>query len=526
MHFPRHFPTLFRPSYAVSVALRRVRSQAGRQARHFCGALLFILACPSGAHAQPETLPVEIDSSEAATSLDDPVRYVLDDVQVRGNDKTSSRVVLRYVPFAPGDVLDVDDPNVVLTKYRLLGTGFFRDVVLSLEKGKERGHVVLVIIVVERNTIVVNDLWMGLAASADTNGQEPQLLSPFAGVDAAETNLLGTGISLGSATAFSKDQLGLAVRFLDPALAGGRWMLSGDVLYNDALGFFGNDGVRWEDPNQISEVPRQAVVDYRRLGARVGLGLDLTVSSQLWANYRLESVDAMLPRAAAHLYGGELEPIDFRILPGRSILSTLGAAFYHDTRDQPILTTSGTRASFGAEVSLRPTGSDYSYQRFDLGYSRWWPLAHGHTIKLEAFAGAIAGNAPFFEQYYIGDLSDFRPGRILGLAFDDRPAPNFLGTSIAEIRYGDYAARLTSEYRIPLYRGYRSIYGIDFYFGAGAITLAGLRDIERPPADLSGARLIPIDLTGNLGFQMDTSLGGVTFSFANALGFIPFGGER
>lgn len=303
-------------------------------------------------------------------------------------------------------------------------------------------------------------------------------------------------------------------------------MLSGEVLYNDALGFFGNDGVLWEDPNQVSEVPRQAVVDYRRIGGSVGLGVDLSVATQLWGSYRLESIDASVPRAAAHLYGGELRPIDFRILPGRSVLSTLGASLHHDTRDQPILTTRGSQLSLAAEVSLRPTGSDYSYQRLDASYARWWPLLHGHTLKLETFVGAIAGNTPFFELYYIGDLSDLRPGRVLVLAFDDRPAPNFLGTSIAEIRYGEYAARLQGEYRIPLYRGQRSIYGIDLFAGAGLIALAGVRDIEHPPANLSGARLVPIDLTGNVGFRMDTSLGGVVVSFANALGFIPLGGAR
>jgi outer membrane protein assembly factor BamA len=487
----------------------------------FCG-----FGAPASAEPEPgASAEAAIVAAESA-SVDAPLRYELDAVEVRGNTKTSTRVVLRYVPFAAGDILDVDDPKVLLTKYRLLGTGFFRDVTLSLEKGSERGHVVLVIRVVERNTIVVNDLWMGLAASANTNGQDQQLLSPFAGVDAAETNLLGTGASLGVATAFSKNQLGLGLRFLDPAVASGRFMLSGEVLYNDALGFFGNDGVVWEDPNQLSDVPRQAVVDYRRIGARVGLGLDLSVSTQLWGNYRLESIDASLPRAAAHLYGGELRPIDFRVLPSRSVLSTLGASLHHDTRDQPILTTTGTQLSIASEVSLRPTGSDYSYQRIDASFAHWWPLMHGHTLKFEAFAGAIAGNAPFFELYYIGDLSDFRPSRVLGLAFDDRPAPNFLGTSIAEIRYGEYATRVGGEYRIPLYRGHRSIYGIDLFVGAGVIALAGLSDIERPPADLGGARLVPVDLTGNVGFRMDTSLGGVAFSFANALGFIPFGAAR
>lgn len=497
-------------------------------------AFLWALAVSSSASGQ-QTPSSGLDASASLPQGDDEdvtgedgasLRYVLDGVVVRGNDRTSSRVVLRYVPFRAGDILDVDDTQVQLTKYRLLGTGFFRDVTLSLEKGSRRGHVVLVITVVERNTIVVNDLWMGLAASANTNGQEQQFLSPFAGVDAAETNLLGTGITLGSASAFSKDQLAVLVRFLDPAVAGGRWMLSGEVLYNGALGFFGNSGVRWEDPNLISDVPRQAVVDYRRLGGNVGAGLDLSVSTQLWAHYRLESIEASLPRAAAHSYGGEFEPIDFRVLPGRSVLSTIGASLQHDTRDQPILPTHGVQAAISAEVSLLPTGSDYSYQRIDARIARWWPLYHGHTIKLEGFVGAIAGNAPFFEQYYIGDLTDFRPDRVLGLAFDDRPAPNFLKTSIAEVRYGDYAARFGVEYRIPLYRGRRSIYGIDLFTSAGVLTLAGLRDIQRPPADVSGAAVVPVDLTGNVGFRMDTSLGGVAFSFANALGFIPLGGGR
>src|SRR4051812_45707545 len=73
-----------------------------------------------------------------------PVRYTLEGIQVRGNTRTRDRVVLRYVPFKPGDVFDVDDPEVELSRYRLLGTGFFRDVQFSLRKGSARGFVVLV----------------------------------------------------------------------------------------------------------------------------------------------------------------------------------------------------------------------------------------------------------------------------------------------------------------------------------------------------------------------------------------------
>jgi outer membrane protein insertion porin family len=483
------------------------------------------LAAQPAGRAAPTT-PAKDRTAAVDSDVDEPLRYILDDIEVSGNTRTSPRVILRFVPFVPGNILDVDDPLLTLTRYRLLGTGFFRDVTLSLEKGSKRGHVILNVEVVERNTIILNDLWMGLAASADSNGQQPaQLLSPFAGFDFAESNLLGTGMTLGAATAFSENQSALAIRFLNPAPTSG-WMLSSELLLNDGLGFFGNSRVRWDDPQQLSDVPRQAVVSYRRIAGNFGVGRDLSVATQLWFNYRLESTLASLPHAAAHEYGGQLEPIDFHIHPGRSLLSTLGATLVHDTRDAPILPTTGFRGQVSAELSLLPTGSDYSYQRIQIEASRWWPTVNGQVFKLYGMAGAIAGYAPFYEQYYVSDLSDFRPGRVLGLGFDDRPPPNFLDTSIAEVRYGDFAAKIDAEYRLPIYRGSRSIYGIDIFVSAGVYSVAGVRDIQRPPRNLSGAQLIPIDLTGNFGFRMDTSLGGISFSFANLIGFIPVVGEQ
>lgn len=66
---------------------------------------------------------------------DQALRYTLEAVEIRGNTRTRDRVVLRYVPFHVGDVLDVEDPAIELTRYRLLGTGFFRDIQFSLRKG-------------------------------------------------------------------------------------------------------------------------------------------------------------------------------------------------------------------------------------------------------------------------------------------------------------------------------------------------------------------------------------------------------
>jgi outer membrane protein assembly factor BamA len=452
------------------------------------------------------------------------VRYTLEGVEVRGNTHTRARVVLRFVPFKQGDVFDVDDPEVELSRYRLLGTGFFRDVQFSLRRGSSRGLVVLVIDVVERNTIVLNDVRMGISADADKDGNK-RPLTAYAGIDVAETNLLGTGITLGSAMAVAEHQLALRVRFLDPAFLGSSWMVSGTLLYNDALDYFGNANVYKDDP-QGGISSQSAVVSYSRFGGSLGVGRDLSLATQFWLNYRLESVNASYPYEASQQRGFATEPIDFSIIRGPSLLSTLRATLDYDTRDQPFLPTRGWHASVTAEVGLVPAGSDYNYQRMEVEASHWWHLPwHDHVLRLDLFAGAISGFAPFFEQYYVGDLSDFLPSRVLGVNFDRRPAPNFLGTDIVEVHYGKYAFKFSGEYRIPLFRGHRSIYGIDLFASAGIYGLAGDRDITSPPVGYTGWSQIPVDLTGNLGFRMDTNAGGFVFAFSNALGFAPVRGK-
>jgi outer membrane protein insertion porin family len=481
-----------------------------------------VLLLATAVRAEPLSAPARPVAETAAMPPDGPLRYVIEGFRLSGNTRTRASVILRYLPFSVGDVLDVDDPQIELTRYRLLGTGFFRDVTLSLEKGKHPGGITLHVEVEERNTIVVNDIWMGLAASADSGGEQSDI-SSFAGIDAAETNLLGTGISLGLTAAFSTDQHGFGLSFVDPAFLKTGWMLEGQLIRNQGLGFFGNSAVRWDDPTQTDAVRRQAVVSYLRRGATIGVGHDLGVSTQVWGHFRAERLTAHTPRATSHEYGGETEPLLFNILKGDSIQSTLRLSLLHDTRDKPILPSSGWVLNTSIEAGLRPILSDYAYQKIDVSVARHFPLSYGHVFSLFGFVGLIAGDAPFIEQYYVGDLSDFRPDRVLGLAFDDRPAPNILRTTVSETRYGDYAARVTGEYRIPIYRGNRSVYGIDVFVGGGLFAIASQRQLDRPPRNVSGLRLVPVDITASLGVTLDTSLGGFSLSVSNLVGFANLG---
>lgn len=479
------------------------------------------IGTPSG-----EPPPPPEPSPPPASARQGGLRYVLEGIQVRGNTTTLARVILRFVPFQRGAILDVDDKELPLTRFRLLGTGFFRDVQLSLRRGTKRGYVVLVVDVVERNTVLVNDLWLGLSADAEPNGRA-RPLTAFGGLDVSEQNLAGTGIALGGALALADRQLALRSRFSDHDFLRSSWTAEAQLLYNNAKDFFGNRDVLVDDPSQ--EVAQDfAVVSYRRFGGKVSAGHELgSVATRVFFDYRLEKIDATLPLAASHKRGLGIEPIDFDLSPGSSVLSTVSATIAHDTRDEPYLPTRGWHVLGLAEASLTPLGSDYPYAKLVVRGSRWMPLAWDHVVRIEGILGAVFGDAPLFDKFYVGDFTDLRPHRALDLAFDRRAAPNFFSTAISEVRYGDYAARVNAEYRIPLYRGRQSIYGVDFFGSVGLYAVANGRDIVRPARGYSDLQQVPVDLTFNLGLRMDTAAGGIALGIANFLGFIPIrsGGE-
>jgi outer membrane protein insertion porin family len=485
-------------------------------------------APPAPAAPLAETPPQYIVAEgDEAAGLPVRVRYTLEGIELRGNQRTADRVVLRYVRFRAGDLLDVDDPELELTRYRLLGTGFFSSAELSLRRGSKRGNAVLVIDVVERNTLIVRSLSLGIAADEDADGTA-RPLSPFIGVDVAETNLIGSGVTLGAGIGLASDQLALRLSFSDPAIMGTPNAVGATLVYAKAQDYFGTTGVSFESPLlDQREVTDYAVVAYKRLGGTLAFGRDLSVVTQLRLGYDLERIEATVPTVASHLRGGVREPIDFDILSGKSVLSELSAGLTYDSRDSPSLPTRGTLASVSLAAGLGPAGSAYRYQRLTASYERWWRLPWEHVVRLDTFAGAVTGEAPFFKKFYVGDFTDLLPDRVLELAPDRRQPPNLFQTAIAEVRYGDYAARLAGEYRVPLYTGRESVYAIDFFTSLGLYAVATRREISDPAAGYEGLARLPFDLTYNLGLRIDTNVGLATFAFSNFLGLLPArGGDR
>lgn len=512
--------------------------------------------------AVPE-LTVSADAVGVETEAEGKIKYLLERIAVRGQDKTSSRAIKRFVPLETGVAFDVNDPELEALRYRLLGTGWFDSVNLSLERGKKPGWVVLVIDVVERRTLVFQQLAAGVGwsvASVDSKegrdsppGRTPE---PYLALGVAETNFLGTGKTVGGLVLASPDQQGLQLHYFDPVVRASRWSFSARTLFTNGQEYFGGDNksnndVRVsvscpeEDEEQDKECeisPPVAVVDYWRAGLGFGTARDVgsfTRISLEWHGDFVYVPPSGLPVAASEIRGRgnsarRVRPIDFSIEPKDSIVSMVTLGINYDKRDSAVFPSRGTFASFAGDLASGLIVSDYEFVRLQTHVQHWYTLPWGHVLRPGLYAGAVFGNAPFFYNFFVSDLTDLQPSRILGLNLDHRPAPNLFGvmqcgrafdsscgTAISQVRQEELAARVDLEYAWPFARGRRGfLKGGDLFGTIGLYGLADPSDLQVALPGYEGIARVPVDLTLDVGVRLDTQAGVFQLGFSK-LAWLP-----
>jgi outer membrane protein insertion porin family len=457
----------------------------------------------------------EEQASAPAPEFVDPAfgpRYVIEDVVVRGNRRTKPSLILDELAelgLAAGATVVASDPRVDAARFRLLALGHFLDARLSVEKGQRRGGVVLLVEVEERGTLVINELYPSTSAATAFWG----------GADVSDTNFLGRGINLGGGFVASTKPLVLdAERGLGLRLHGsiperqgpGGLGLSATALYNDGSEFFRTSG-----DEDDADPGRFAAVNTRRAGGVVGVNKTLTRAVRLGLDARGEAVNARLPPTRTSTIGGTTTPIDFDVHEGSSRVATLAVTLDYDTRSDPVLPRSGARVVGTVEAGGAFLGGSYGFGKALVQASFYTKMPRGHALGLHLFGGAIVGGAPYFDQFFIGDLNLLLPRRALGMNFSTMPSRDLLGTGISRHRYDDYAARALLEYAIPVWRRRGFVYGGDAFAAVGLLGLASDGDLS-PPGGL-GWSTLPIDLTGDIGLRLDTYVGIFTISIANAL---------
>src|SRR5215468_12072409 len=124
-------------------------------------ALVLLVAVANGAAEEPPAETPELGETDFGPLVE------IEKIVVAGNDTTNEKLILRALLVALGDQLRSGDPRFRASRFRVLALGFFRDVKLELDKGSQRGAVVLTVRVVERETLVLNRFDLGTSDLTD-----------------------------------------------------------------------------------------------------------------------------------------------------------------------------------------------------------------------------------------------------------------------------------------------------------------------------------------------------------------------
>jgi outer membrane protein assembly factor BamA len=436
-------------------------------------ALLALLWAASGTPAVAQEDPAPREA---------PRRYVIERVDVTGLGATREQEVRRRLLVSAGEVLS--DEHVLLSRLRLLQLGWFSSVTTRVERGSERGRVVVVFDVTERNTLLVSDLALGWTP--------PQGF--YGGFGMAEQNFLGRGLGLSGAFLYGGSRpdrpqdpslFGVRLGFFAPDIPARRQRL---VAGASAL-FLRGEEITCSDPDcdahgdDLGEAPR---LRYERVGGELTLGFRPGAFERVTGGFRLEAISAE-PLAGAGPDQGPVPPVQ----TGDSLLTAITGTYEIDTRDDFFLPRTGVRATAQITFASRFLGGNYDYSRYLVQFESAFAIFK-MRLRLQAAAGAVQGDAPFFDRFYAADFAYFSVGPALWRAME----LNFSTDS----RYDVAVAMAGLEYAVPLWsrRGF-------LRRGYLALGLRGVHTTAGPGEGRTDLSAWPV--SGEIALRLDTPVG-------------------
>lgn len=381
-------------------------------------------------------------------------------ILVRGNTSTRDKVVRREILLNPGDVY-----NGVLadrSQKRLRNLGYFADVRNYDLKVDERTRD-LVYEVEEQST---GSLMFGVGYSSVDH-----LIGLFeisqSNFDIANFhNFRGAGQKARLSLQASADSTDLETSFTEP------WFLDRRLAL-DIDAFLRNRG--------YSEY------DESRAGFSIGLSKHVPMVGRMGLAYTLQhvSLDDVIDDELV-LADDPATPFSYLDEDDSYFLGAMRLSWVYDTRDNPMVPTSGTRANAIGTLYNSAFGSDYDFYELDGRLRNYQPLWYGHVLAFYLRACVVDSYAddevPIGSRYFLGGGRTVRGFRHRAIGPKAVPADDPASTSYHPVG-GQTKLEATVEYTIPLLKVLRlaAFYDVgnvwadayDFDFGELASSVGG-----------------------------------------------------
>jgi outer membrane protein insertion porin family len=379
-----------------------------------------------------------------------PMVY-FDRIDIRGNTKTRDRVIRREVLIHEGE--RYSKTKIEQSKARVTQLGYFENVDITENPGKEEDKISLSVEVTEKHT---GQFQVGMGFSSVENF--------IAQAQITEQNFLGNGQSVSLQVQWSSMRRVGMFNFWEPYL----W----DTDWTFAFSFY----------NTV-----QAQVDYNRLstGGDITFGHSVGLRDlKLYLTYQLEYDKVDTDASSGFLLpGGRRLDYDFAKLPLAHLFkegfsSSIQAKLAFDKRNNRISPTKGSYNSISVEWASRYIGSDFDFTRYS-ATSRWYfPLFWKFVFKINGSFGLIHSNnnkgLAIVHRYRSGGIMDVRgyyswdlgPRLSIANEMDPNKAPTSYGINIG----GNMKVTVNTEIEFPIIE-MMGINGVVFFDAGNSFNL-------------------------------------------------------
>ncbi len=332
-------------------------------------------------------------------------------IQIAGNKRTSSEVILSFLSFRSGD--HINEIQLEKDKRRLEDSHFFKEVTVYTQPGTERGQVILYIEVKERT-------WPYFQFKGGFSELDGWYISPL-GV--RFDNLLGHG-NYGGIEFFIGDRLtSLDISYQQPDF------FHSNIDFRFLLYSRSRQFVHYQEGQKFLQR-----VDNGGMGLRLNSTLGLM--KYLWFDFILESFTAADEMWKAGKKDQKIDvPVSLQFFSGTNRIGRFVVSYNVDTRDHTAYPRHGFWGSlaFDQVQTRHAVFENYRKLIFDLrGYQE---ITHHWVLAIRTKLAVANENTPFYDRFYLGGPNSLR-------GYADR--------SLNPIEYASHLVQSSAELRFPL----------------------------------------------------------------------------
>lgn len=340
---------------------------------------------------------------------------IVEGFSIKGNVKTKKNVIEREMRLKKGEAFNVKDAR--RSMQRLYNLGYFEDVNVKLNPGRQPNGVEVEITVVEQKTGT-----FGIGAGYSKDDGMVGILS------VGDKNFRGTGDKANVRWEFGGvDATNYDFSYVHP------WLDKKETSIGFAVYKMTNEYTEYNDDGSTKDV-----YDKKREGWDITLGRpqDEYTSNYITLKERRDSYEGGVDDETTYYYDNNPSAKSENFGLTRSVV----LQHVRDTRDNVYNPTTGHRYSLTTEVAAKGLGGDFNFNKYTIEGRKYYNCGKDHVIAVRATGGYADGTMPLSQRFALGGSDSLRGYK------DDQ----FKG-------YKMFSA--TVEYRFPLVK---SIQGVVF----------------------------------------------------------------